>query len=90
MKKAGFGPPFLCLEYGETSQPFERGKTPQSSSTAKPSTLEYGETPQPVIPAKAGVHFDLRAKAKWIPAFAGMTKSPSSPRRRGPSAFRLA
>jgi hypothetical protein len=33
-----------------------------------------------VIPAKAGIHFDLAsdlnaaAKAKWIPAFAGMTK----------------
>jgi len=26
-----------------------------------------------VIPAKAGIHFDLRRKAKWIPAFAGMT-----------------
>jgi len=27
-----------------------------------------------VIPAKAGIHFDRRARAKWIPAFAGMTE----------------
>ena len=26
-----------------------------------------------VIPAKAGIHFDLVARARWIPAFAGMT-----------------
>jgi hypothetical protein len=26
-----------------------------------------------VIPAKAGIHFYLPARAKWIPAFAGMT-----------------
>jgi hypothetical protein len=26
-----------------------------------------------VIPAKAAIHFDLAFKAKWIPAFAGMT-----------------
>jgi hypothetical protein len=26
-----------------------------------------------VIPAKAGIHFALRAEAEWIPAFAGMT-----------------
>ena len=26
-----------------------------------------------VIPAEAGIHFDLRAKATWIPAYAGMT-----------------
>ena len=26
-----------------------------------------------VIPAKAGIHFDLAFKARWIPAFAGMT-----------------
>jgi hypothetical protein len=28
-----------------------------------------------VIPAEAGIHFDLvvRPEAKWIPAFAGMT-----------------
>jgi hypothetical protein len=26
-----------------------------------------------VIPAKAGIHFDLAVKAQWIPAFAGMT-----------------
>jgi hypothetical protein len=30
-------------------------------------------TPTAVIPAKAGIHFDLVAKAQWIPAFAGMT-----------------
>jgi hypothetical protein len=27
-----------------------------------------------VIPAKAGIHVDRRYFAKWIPAFAGMTK----------------
>jgi hypothetical protein len=27
-----------------------------------------------VIPAKAGIHVDLRASAKLDPAFAGMTK----------------
>jgi len=27
-----------------------------------------------VIPAKAGIHLDLAAKAQWIPAFAGMTE----------------
>ena len=26
-----------------------------------------------VIPAKAGIHLDLAAKARWIPAFARMT-----------------
>jgi hypothetical protein len=25
------------------------------------------------MPAKAGIQIDLRRKAKWIPAFAGMT-----------------
>ena len=28
-----------------------------------------------VIPAKAGIHFDLLARARWIPAFGGMTAS---------------
>jgi hypothetical protein len=28
----------------------------------------------PVIPAKAGTHVDFRAGARWVPAFAGMTK----------------
>ena len=26
-----------------------------------------------VIPAKAGIHFQGRIRARWIPAFAGMT-----------------
>jgi hypothetical protein len=26
-----------------------------------------------VIPAKAGIHFALMQKRRWIPAFAGMT-----------------
>jgi hypothetical protein len=29
--------------------------------------------PYAVIPAKAGIHFALALKSKWIPAFAGMT-----------------
>jgi hypothetical protein len=29
--------------------------------------------PIAVIPAKAGIHLALCGKAKWIPAFAGMT-----------------
>jgi hypothetical protein len=40
-----------------------------------------GSTTGAVIPAKAGTHFDLdfpvsifAARAKWIPAFAGMTR----------------
>jgi hypothetical protein len=28
-----------------------------------------------VIPAKAGIHFALRGRSTWIPAFAGMTSS---------------
>jgi hypothetical protein len=32
-----------------------------------------------VIPAKAGIHFDVRAKSQWIPAFAGMTVLPTVP-----------
>jgi hypothetical protein len=28
----------------------------------------------PVVPAKAGTHFDFARRAKWIPAFAGMTE----------------
>jgi hypothetical protein len=38
--------------------------------------------PQSVIPAKAGIHFRFvtrTAKAKWIPAFAGMTDMGSLP-----------
>jgi len=31
------------------------------------------EPTRPVVPAKAGTHFDFRANARWIPAFAGMT-----------------
>jgi hypothetical protein len=31
-----------------------------------------------VIPAKAGIHFDLAFKAGWIPAFAGMTSKKGS------------
>jgi hypothetical protein len=36
-----------------------------------------------VIPAKAGIHFDFRdvatePKARWIPAFAGMTSKVKS------------
>jgi len=33
-------------------------------------------TPYSVIPAKAGIHFDLEVHGKskkWVPAFAGMT-----------------
>jgi hypothetical protein len=29
--------------------------------------------PLAVIPAKAGILFDFRARPNWIPAFAGMT-----------------
>jgi hypothetical protein len=31
-------------------------------------------TTHSVIPAKAGIHVDFVQKAKWIPAFAGMTE----------------
>jgi hypothetical protein len=31
-----------------------------------------------VIPAEAGIHFDFRANAKWVPAFAGTTKTTTS------------
>jgi hypothetical protein len=30
-----------------------------------------------VIPAKAGIHFDFVRRARWIPAFAGMTAKTS-------------
>jgi hypothetical protein len=42
-----------------------------------------------VVPAKAGTHFDLRvpggvasSERKWIPAFAGMTKTVATQRGR--------
>jgi hypothetical protein len=41
----------------------------------------FPHKPTIVIPAKAGIHFDFRnvsekSKARWIPAFAGMTTPP--------------
>src|SRR6185312_12164369 len=39
-----------------------------------------------VVPAKAGTHFDLLAKRKWVPAFAGTTSPLPA---LGPKAARL-
>jgi hypothetical protein len=47
-----------------------------------------GKTPVAVVPAKAGTHFDFRplasarGKAKWIPAFAGMTARDNTQKKR--------
>ncbi|GLQ92781.1 hypothetical protein GCM10007901_17320 [Dyella acidisoli] len=38
-------------------------------------TLTKHVTHMVVIPAKAGIHLRLGTRAKWIPAFAGMTAS---------------
>ncbi len=32
-----------------------------------------------IVPAKAGIHFDFCARAKWIAAFVGMTKVGGGP-----------
>src|SRR5690348_8269382 len=46
--------------------------------------LRHASAPSAVIPAKAGIHFDLAAtcKRQWIPAFAGMTSKSRCDTRR--------